>query len=105
LTAQLRGFVAGPYSRGSKCSSWLTPSAKEWSKVLCSEDGPVVSRKEISAVHGVVVGSEVVAGKRNDGEVVVVDTCSLRAHNQWTLIGEFIGTTSLGVACSFNPPA
>jgi hypothetical protein len=35
--------------------------------------------KEIPAVHGVVVvGSEVVAGKRNDGEVVVVDTCSLR---------------------------
>jgi hypothetical protein len=96
LNAQLRGFVAGPYCRGSKCSSWLTPSAKEWSKVLCIEDGPVVGRKEIPAVHGVVVGSEVVAGKRNGGEVVVVDTCSLRAHNQWILIGEFIGTTSLG---------
>ena len=52
-----------------------------------------------------MVGSEVVVGKRNDGEVVVVDTCSLRAHNQWILIGEFIGTTSLGVASSFNPPA
>ena len=51
---------------------------KEWSKGLCIEDGPVVDRKEIPAVHGVVVGSEVVAGKRNGGEVVVVDTCSLR---------------------------
>ncbi len=50
------------------------------------------------------MGSEVVEGSRNDGEVVVVDTCSLRAHNQWILIGEFIGTTSLGVASSFDPP-
>jgi hypothetical protein len=39
-----------------------------------------------------MVGSEVVAGKHNDGEVVVTD----RAHNQWILIDEFIGTTSLG---------
>ena len=45
---------------------------------LCSQDGPVVVMKEIPSVHTVVVGSEVVAGKRNDGEVVVVDTCSLR---------------------------
>ncbi len=51
---------------------------KEWSKVLCIEDGPVVDRKEIPAVHGVVVGSEVVVGKHNGVEVVVVDTCSLR---------------------------
>ncbi len=51
---------------------------KEWSKVVCSEYGPVAGRKEISAVHGVVMGSEVVEGNRNDGEVVVVDTCSLR---------------------------
>jgi hypothetical protein len=43
-----------------------------------------------------MVGSEVVAGKHNDGEVVVTDTCSLRAHNQWILIDEFIGTNSLG---------
>ncbi len=37
-----------------------------------------MGRKEIPAVHGVVVGREVVVGKRNDGEVVVVDTGSLR---------------------------
>ena len=46
-------------------------SAKEWSKVLCIEDGPVVGRKEIPAVHGVVMGNEVVAGKRNDGEEIL----------------------------------
>jgi hypothetical protein len=46
---------------------------KEWSKVLCSEDGPVVDRKDIPVVHG-VVGNEVVAGKRHDGEVVVDDS-------------------------------
>ena len=51
---------------------------KEWSKVLCSEDGPVVGRKEIPADHGVVVSNEVVVGRHNDGEVAVVDTCSLR---------------------------
>jgi hypothetical protein len=56
-----------------------------------------VGRNEIPAVHGVVVvgSSEVVAGRRNNGEVVV-DASSLRAHNQWILIGEFIETTSLG---------
>jgi hypothetical protein len=37
----------------------------------------VVGRMDIPAVHGVthgVVGNEVVAGKRNDGEVVVDDS-------------------------------
>ncbi len=51
-----------------------------------AEDGPVVGRMDIPAVHG-VMGNEVVTGRRNDGEVVEDD--SLRAHNQWILMDVF----------------
>ncbi len=81
-----QGFMSqliGPYCGSSKCSSWLTPSVKEWSKVLSTEDGPIVVKNEIPAVHGVVVGIEVVPGRHNNGEVVV-DSSSLRfITNVW----------------------